>query len=146
MPGVLAAASVVPGTVLPYSLCTAYEEDGAFPLLVQSGYHDVTTERSLVTDGVNLPSRMRTWKLAKRLSAAQLTALLNFWEVTVQGGLHPFYFYDPFASGVSPVGSNYDATGSNIVGRYTVFFRGSWSHSIGLGRAAVPNLHLVQVE
>jgi len=43
------------------------------------------------------------------------------------------------------IGSNYDATGISTQGRYTVFFRGSWSQSLTLGRTNVPGLTLVEV-
>jgi hypothetical protein len=144
MPGQLATAVVSPATnVLPQGLCTSFVEIQQFPLLVQD-YHDSTIERSLVTDTVNPPRPLRTWRLAKRVTTAQLTALLTFWEVTVSGGLNPFYFYDPFAAGVTPIGSNYDATGVSTTGRVTVFFRGDWQHALGIGRGTIPNLELLE--
>ena len=61
-----------------------------------------------------------------------LATLYNFW-VAQNGGLTPFAFYNPFEPAAGqPVGSNYDATGSSIQGRYTVVFRGStWTSGYG---------------
>jgi len=143
MPNALAAASVIPGTVLPLSLSTSFVETFAFPIL-SAQYHDNTIERSLITDGINTPVPARTWKLAKRLTAAQLTTLRQFFENSptdvpagVQAGSYPFYFYE--------IDATYDPTGVSVIGRVTVFFRGNWAHSLGIGRGDVPNLELVQV-
>lgn len=111
-----------------------------------TSYHDGTVERSLVQDGVNAPRPARVWVLGKRLTTAQLSALLTFWEVTVGGGLRPLYFYDPYGvlSGHA-IGSNYDATGVSTQGRVTAFMRGNWAQRTGLGRHDVPNLQIVEV-
>jgi hypothetical protein len=145
MPLNIANASVAAGAVLPQSLSTSFVETYAYPMLTMF-YNDGTFERSLITDGVNPIVALRTWLLAKRLTTAQLNSLLNFWEVTVQGGLQPFYFYDPFD--VPPgarIGSNYDSTGVNAQGRVTVFFRGDWGHRTELGRHVVPSLTMIEV-
>ena len=126
MPGNIAAAA--PTGVLPLSLSLAFTESRVFPLLTQS-YHDGTIERSLIVDGVNAPASFRTWKLATRLTAAQADTLLAFWE-SHDGGLTPFYYYNPFEA-AGAVGSNYDATGVSTTGRHTVVFRGNWSQSSG---------------
>jgi hypothetical protein len=130
--------------VLPQSLSTSFAESHVYPLLSIS-YNDGTFERSLIVDGANAPRRLRTWTLAKRLTTVQLSALLNFFENIAQGGLNPFFFYDPLdvLSG-QHVGSNYDATGDSTQGRVVVFFRGSWSQKTELGRHVVPNLTLVE--
>jgi hypothetical protein len=145
MPYNLLPASVAAGAVLPQSLNTSFVETHIYPLLSIS-YNDGTFERSLIVDGVNPARALRTWVLAKRLTTAQLTALRNFWENTTEGGLHPFYFYDPFGV-VLPahIGSNFDATGSNQQGRATCFFRGDWAQRTELGRHVAPNLMLVEV-
>jgi hypothetical protein len=145
MPYNLTAASVVPGTVLPKSLNTSFAESRAYPLLTTM-YNDGTFERSIIQDGVNPPRALRMWVLTKRLTTAQLTTLLNFWETQAQGGLNPFYYYDPLD--VNPgqhVGSNYDPAGNNTQGRVIVFFRGDWSQRTELGRHTGPTLTLVEV-
>lgn len=143
MPGSLQQAA--PTSVLPASLSTSFVLASSFPLLY-TFYQDGTLERSLVVDGVNPARPARIWKLAKRITAAQLATLLSFWETAVLGGYHPFYFYDPFIpSPGSAIGSNYDATGASTQGRVTVHFLGSWSHVVGLGRCEVPDLTLVEV-
>jgi hypothetical protein len=143
MPGILAFANVFPtSTVLPQSLSTSFVEQSTFPIL-STDYHDGTRERSIITDGASIPRPIRTWQLSKRLTPAQISTLLNFWEVTVFGGHKPFYFYDPFA--VLPVGSSYDPTGNNSTGRVTVVFSGSWSQSVTIARTDIPSLTLLEV-
>jgi hypothetical protein len=143
MPSNLIPAAIAPGTVLPQALCQSFVNSRIYPLLTVA-YNDGTYERSLVQDGVNAPRALRTWVLAERLDTAQLTALWDFWTQQ-QGGLNPFYFYDPF--GVLPghaPGSNYDPSGDNTQGRVVVFFRGGWSQQSALGRHTVPSLVLVE--
>jgi hypothetical protein len=145
MPYNLQPAAVAAGTVFPKSLSTSFVDARAYPLL-STAYNDGTVERSLIQDGVNPPRAPRTWVLGQRLTTAQLTTLLNFWENQTQGGLNPFYFYDPFDI-VPPaqIGSNYDPTGDNTQGRAICFFRGDWAQQTGLSRHTVPNLTLVEV-
>ena len=138
-------ASVAPNTVFPKLLCTSFVVTRIYPLLINQ-YNDGTVQRSMVADGVNAPRVMRTWVLAQRLTTAQLVTLTNFWELTVFGGLYPFYFYD--LTDVLPGqqhGSNWDATGGNPQGRATVFFRGDWGSKTTLGRSDVPSLTLIEV-
>ena len=145
MPYNLSPAAVVPGTVLPKSLSTSFVETRIYPMLSIT-YNDGSFERSLIQDGVNPPRALRTWTLAKRLTTAQLSSLLDFWENKARGGLNPFYFYDPHD--VLPghhVGSNYDATGNSTQGRVICFFRGDWSQRTDLGRHMGPSLNLVEV-
>jgi hypothetical protein len=150
MPGLLLPASVTASAVLPLSLCAAFTEVRAYPLLGQR-YHDTTFERAVITDAidssgpVNAPRSLRSWSLSKRLDTADLSLLQSFWEsTTVSGGLSPFYFYDPYAG--SPIGSNWDPLGLSVLGRVTVVFTGSaWSHSLGIGRHVVPTLGLREV-
>jgi len=131
--------------VLPQSLCTSFAESLSYPLLVMM-YNDGTLERSVIQDGVNAPRALRTWTMAKRLNSGQLATLYNFFDVTVQGGLRPFYFYNPFD--VLPnhhMGSNYDSSGASTQGRVTCIFRGDWSQRTELGRHVMPGLMLVEV-
>lgn len=129
MPGNIAAAA--PSGVFPQTLSTLFTETFALPMLMQP-YHDTTLERSIIQDGVNEPVTLRTWKLSKRLKASDFTALKNFYEGQ-DGGLTPFYFYDPFAA--DPPGANYDPTGAESVGRLACVFRGNWSESINIARS-----------
>jgi hypothetical protein len=145
MPYNLSPASVTPGTVLPQSLNTSFVETNIYPLLSTS-YNDGTFERSLIQDGVNPPRSLRAWILSKRLTTAQLSTLLSFWENQTRGGLHPFYFYNPFD--VLPgqhIGSNFDPTGDNQQGRVICFFRGDWAQRTELGRHVIPGLTLIEV-
>lgn len=141
----LAQATVPAGRVFPKSLSTSFTMTRLYPVLSVQ-YNDGTFERSLITDTVNPARALRTWVIAKRLTHAQLTTLLNFWELTALGGQNPFYYYDP--TDVLPGhhhGSNWDATGGNPQGRAIVFFRGDWAHTVGLGRCVVPGITLVEV-
>jgi hypothetical protein len=102
------------------------------------GYHDGTTERSLLSDGVNVPASVRKWKLSRKLTPANLVILRDFFEQQ-GGGLIPFYFYNPFE--IEPpalIGSNYDPTGDNTIGRHVCVFRGDWSETVGIARTAIP--------
>lgn len=157
MPGALAVAA--PSGVLPQNLCLAFSENRLYPMLAVT-YHDGTTERALISDAeveqvqvgwdntTNPPTRIfqavpsgdpptsvRTWKLSRRLNAAGLATLKAFFEQQ-QGGLIPFYFYNPFEPNPGmPAGSNYDPTGTGIQGRHTCVFRGAWTETVGLGRS-----------
>jgi hypothetical protein len=120
--------AAVPTGVLPQTLSTAFSESREFPMLSKV-YHDGTTERSLITDGVNNPRSIRTWKLTKRLTTVDLEALKSFYDAH-QGGVIPFYFYDPFTEGEA-IGSTYDATGDSETGRYTVkFINPTWQQEM----------------
>jgi phage-related protein len=132
MPGNLSAAA--PSGVLPQSLSTAFTEMRVFPMLA-AVYHDGTTERSLIVDGVNAPASIRTWKLSKRLTAAAIATLRSFFEAH-SGGLIPFYFYNPLENSPgTAVGSNYDATGVSTQGRHICVFRNTeWAETVGVAR------------
>jgi hypothetical protein len=127
--------------VLPQSLCASFVETYDYALL-GTIYNDGTFERSLIVDGVNPPRALRTFAQSKRLTNAQLNTLWTFWSATAQGGLYAFYFYNPFDA--DPVGSNYDPTGTETIGRVPVFFRGDWSQRSALSRYRVENLLLVE--
>ncbi|HSY15296.1 MAG TPA: hypothetical protein VK816_04850 [Jatrophihabitantaceae bacterium] len=142
MPGNLAAA--VATAVMPQNLCTLFSESRIFPLLSNT-YHDGTPELGLITDGVNEPGSIRTWKLAQKLSGPVAIQLREFFEGQL-GGLAPFYWYNPFEAGAGePIGSNYDPTGAATEGRHTVVFLGNWSETIGLPRTDVP-LGLAEID
>ena len=137
MPGNLQPAA--PNGVMPLSLCTAFTELREYAQ-IQNQYHDGTIHRSQLAQ-----TSRRTFRLSKRLSATQLLALYNFW-ISQNGGLTPFAFYNPFdvAAG-QQIGSNYDPTGNNTVGRVTVVFRGTWAQATDVARSNVHGLDLAEV-
>ena len=141
MPYNLVPVKIANGAVLPQMLCASFTETYEYPILA-TDYNDGTHESSLIVDGANAPRYARTFAMSNRLTSAQLAALSNFWTATTQGGLYPFYFYNPFD--VDPIGSNYDPTGTNVNGRVPVFFRGDWSQRSALGRHTGPNLLLIE--
>jgi hypothetical protein len=136
MPGNVSAA--VATAVMPQTLFTAFTESRSFEML-SAQYHDGTIERSLIEDGINPPESIRSWKLTKSLPAPDFNALLAFYEQQ-NGGLIPFYFYNPFeALPGTPFGSNFDPTGNAIEGRHAGVFRGdSWSQTTGISRTDTP--------
>lgn len=100
--------------------------------MLSNSYHDGTPEVSLITDTVNVARSIRTWTLNKRLPTADLEALKSFYDAH-NGGVIPFYFYDPFTEG-EVIGSTYDETGDSETGRFIVKFLGTdWSQSITIG-------------
>ena len=127
MPGTLSYAS--PSGVFPQMLCTAFASIDSWPV-VGSEYPDGNYQSRV--DGVN--PRMG-WSQTHRLKFAQWTTLAAFW-VTKRGGLKPFYFY--------PNPTQYDPTGNNTTGRYTVRFDGPLSGTYDLPRW-VAGLKLIEV-
>ena len=137
MPGNLQAA--IPNGVMPFTLCTAFEEARAYEQL-QNQYHDGTIQRSQLAQ-----TSRRTFRLNKRLNASALSSLYSFW-VSQNAGLTPFLFYNPFdVLAGQQIGSNYDPTGNNTLGRVTVVFRGNWSQGTDVCRTNVSGLELVEV-
>jgi len=132
MPG--SVQNATPTTVLPHGLCRAFVHSREYPLL-DNEYRNGESQRSVQA----VTSRKR-WRLAKRLTPAQLTELRSFFEAR-SAGLQPFFFYDGLES--SPRW-NYDPTGFDPNGRFTVCFVGGWNQSVGLGRADV-EIELVEV-
>lgn len=144
MPGNLAIAA--PAGVLPNSLHTAFTETRVYPVL-SVAYHDGTIERSMILDRVpNTPRPLRTWQLSKRLTEAQLSELQTFWEVTTDGGMRSFYFYDPYDTAFGlRFASNYDPTGASTQGRVVVRFQGGWRHVLTVGRRSdIPGISLME--
>jgi phage-related protein len=132
MPG--SVQNATPATVLPQSLCRAFVHTREYPV-IGNEYRNGESQRSVESS----TSRKR-WRLAKRLTAAQLRALRAFYEAR-NGLAEPFYFYDPYET--SPKFS-YDPTGQAVAGRYTVRFNCEWSQSASPGRAEVV-IELVEV-
>ncbi len=125
MPG--SVSNAAPVGVLPASLCTAFTEKREWASRLNE-YHDGSRQSASP-----VATSRKSWALKKRLSPSAIAALWNFWAANSHSA---FYFYNPFepASGQA-VGSNYDATGVSLTGRYTVRFNGDWSQTTGLGRA-----------
>ena len=132
MPGSIQNAA--PATVLPHSLCRAFVHEREYPIL-DNEYRNGESQRSAQASN----SRKR-WRLAKRLTPAQLAALRDFYDAR-KGPAEPFYFYDPYETNpkFSP-----DPTGQAAAGRYAVRFAGEWSQSVSLGRADV-SIELIEV-
>jgi hypothetical protein len=125
-----------PALVMPQTLCTAFSEARAYEQL-RNLYHDGTPQA-----GQFAQTSRRTFKLTRRLSAAQTATLRTFYE-NVGGGWKPFWFYSPYEA--SPVGSNYDVTGANGTGRAVVAFRSNWTQTTGLARTDIAELEMVEL-
>ncbi|MCZ2079930.1 MAG: hypothetical protein LC130_33595 [Bryobacterales bacterium] len=132
MPG--SVQNAAPLTVLPVSLSRAFVHEREYPVL-DNEYRNGESQRSVLATN----SRKR-WRLAKRLTPAQLAALRDFY-VARKGATEPFYFYDPYET--SPKFSH-DPTGQAVAGRYTVRFSGEWEQSVGPGRADV-NIEFIEL-
>lgn len=131
MPGNVSNAA--PTTVLPLSLCTKFVPSREIAM-DENSYADGESQRALL-----VATSRKSWKLSKRLAPTALATLRAFY-VARNGPQQPFYFYDPNDSGFS-----YDPTGAATVGRYTVRFDGPWAQVIGLGRADVSDIALVEL-
>lgn len=125
MPGNLQAAA--PASVLPYGLCSAFEEQRTYEVSV-SEYATGESQRE-----ARATSPRRTWRQARKLKPAQLTELITFYRAR-KGGTEPFWFYDLRVS--TPYG-NYDATGASSNGRFAARFEGPFGFTLQLGRAEV---------
>ena len=107
MPGNVSNAS--PTTALPAGLAAAFSRVEEYPV-VRNEYPSGDSQRSLLGD----TSRPR-WRLTRRLTAAAMSALRQFYEDR-QGPLEPFFFDDE--DGIQRV----------------VRFAGDWSQTLRLGR------------
>ena len=132
MPG--AVQNATPSTVLPQSLCRAFAHAREYPV-IENEYRNGESQRAAQAGN----SRKR-WRLAKRLTPAQLQALRDFYDAR-KGPTEPFYFYDPYETNPK---FSHDPTGVATAGRYTVRFEGEWSQSVGPGRSDV-QIELVEV-
>ena len=132
MPG--SVQNTMPATVLPQSLCRAFVHTREYPV-IDNEYRNGESQRSVEA----VTSRKR-WRLAKRLTPAQLTALRAFYEAR-SGPIEPFYFYDPYETNPK---FSYDPAGQAVQGRYTVRFNCEWSQSVSPGRAVV-EIELLEV-
>ena len=125
MPGNVQNAA--PATVLPLSLCKSFVHERAYPL-IENEYKNGESQRS-----VQATNSRKRWRLSKRLPAALLQALRNFYDAR-NGTTEPFYFYDPYDTNPK---FSYDPTGQVTTGRYTVRFNSDWQQSSGPGRSDV---------
>jgi len=132
MPG--SVQNAAPLTVLPASLSRAFVHEREYPV-VGNEYRNGESQRS-----VQATNSRKRWRLAKRLTPAQLAALRDFFDVR-KGPTEPFYFYDPYET--SPKFAH-DPSGQAVAGRYTVRFAGEWSQSVSLGRADL-NIELIEL-
>jgi hypothetical protein len=141
MPNNLKQAS--PVGVFPNSLSTAFTDSRVFPTL-QAVQNDGSFVTSLITDTVNVPTSIKSWKLTKRLpkdasllpspyntiqAGQDMVTLRNFFN-SHMGNAIPFYFYDFLDP---DPGYFYDPTGNSEIGRYTVRFdTGVWTETIAI--------------
>jgi hypothetical protein len=132
MPG--SVQNAAPLTVLPASLSRAFVHEREYPVL-DNEYRNGESQRS-----VQATNSRKRWRMAKRLTPAQLTALRAFYDAR-KGPAEPFYFYDPYET--SPKFSH-DPSGQAVAGRCTVRFAGEWSQSVCLARADV-NIDLIEL-
>ncbi len=132
MPG--SVQNAAPLTVLPASLSRAFVHEREYPVL-DNEYRNGESQRS-----VQAANSRKRWRLTKRLTPVQLSALRDFYDAR-KGPAEPFYFYDPYET--SPKFSH-DPTGQAVAGRYTVRFAGGWNQSMLLGRAGV-NVELIEL-
>lgn len=130
MPGYLGQPA--PVGVFPFSLSTKFTASRTYEARV-SEYHDGTTDRGLMVD-----SSRKSWRMSKRLSAADAQTLRAWWDAHQADA---FYFYD-FRETV-PLFS-YDETGVATAGRYIVRFNSDWSQSIDMVRSNV-DVELVEI-
>jgi len=132
MPG--SVQNAAPLTVLPASLSRAFVHQREYPVL-ENEYRNGESQRS-----AQASNSRKLWRLAKRLTPAQLGALRDFYDAR-KGATEPFYFYDPYETNPKFM---HDPTGQAVAGRYTVRFNGELSQSVSLGRADV-NVELIEL-
>ena len=117
MPG--SVSNAAPGTVLPPALASAFTRVEEYPVL-RNEYPSGDSARAALSES----SRVR-WRLARRLTAAAMTALRQFYEDR-QGPLEAFFFDDE--DGL----------------RRVVRFAGDWNQTLRLGRGEV-SFELIEI-
>src|SRR5690348_2951306 len=125
-----------PTLVMPHNLCVSFVESREYTQL-RNDYHDGTPQAAQLSQ-----TSRRTFKQARKLTSSQLATLSTFYR-NLDGPLAPFLFYNPQEG--SPVGTNYDPTGVNPVGRYVCVFRNSWNQVTNMQRSETPDLELVEL-
>jgi hypothetical protein len=125
--------SPAPVLVMPWKLCARFESSGEFVTLRNEYPSGDSNRRALTT------SERRRWRVARRLTAADWTAFLAFYQ-QVKGG-QAFYFYDPWETVPR---FHYDPTGTAQNGRYRVRFASALTMAAGLPRVEA-ELELIEV-
>ena len=132
MPG--SVQNAAPLTVLPASLSCAFVHEREYPV-IDNEYRNGESQRS-----VQATNSRKRWRLAKRLTPAQLSAIRDFFEAR-KAATEPFYFYDPYETNPK---FSHDPTGQAVTGRYTVRFAGAWQQSTSLARTDL-SLELIEL-
>jgi hypothetical protein len=132
MPG--SVQNAAPLTVLPANLSRAFVHQREYPVL-DNEYRNGESQRS-----VQATNSRKRWRLAKRLTPAQLAALHDFYDAR-KGPAEPFYFYDPYETNPK---FSHDPAGQAVAGRYTVRFASPWEQSTSLARADL-TLELIEL-
>jgi phage-related protein len=122
MPG--SVQNAAPLTVLPASLSRAFVHQREYPVL-DNEYRNGESQRS-----VQATNSRKRWRLAKRLTPAQLAVFRDFYDAR-KGPTEPFYFYDPYEANPK---FSCNSTSQAVAGRYTVRFAGAWEQSTFLTR------------
>jgi hypothetical protein len=117
IPGIVQQAAA--STVLPYSLASLFIEVREWPTREDGPYADGSRNSASQAE-----ESRREWRLARKLTAAQYTALTAFYDAR-RGPLESFCFY--------PVQADHDPTGVSGTGRWLVCFSGplSITHQVG---------------
>jgi hypothetical protein len=123
MPGSVETAT--PTTVLPFSLCRSFIHSREYPGQVNE-YRNGESQRGRLAE-----TSTKRWRLVKRLTAAELEALRDFYNAR-NGPQEAFWFYDLWET--APPFS-YDPTGTAVEGRYAVRFEGAWQQTVELASA-----------
>jgi hypothetical protein len=121
LPGNLNPAN--PIDMLPIGLAGAFTEQVSYESF-DNRYPDGSSDRAVL-----VINPRRFFKLTRKLTAAQYTALFTFYKAHLVAA---FFFYNGCET-VPPFTS--DPTGASTTGRYTVVFDGSWSDAVTLGRS-----------
>ena len=132
MPGNVVVAS--PSLVMPKLLTNVWQQQLEYAANVNEFRNGESIRDVLVDD------TRRSWKLGFPLTPDQWAALLAFYRQV--GQADPFFFYDPWESTVF---GNFDESGSDEDGRFTVCFRSTWKQSKPLTRTVVSDLALIEV-
>jgi hypothetical protein len=121
MPG--SVSNALAATTLPFSLSTSFERSHTVELDINT-YANGESQRTALAS-----TSRKVWRLSKRLNAAKLTELREFY-LARGGSLEAFVYYDPFET--SP---KFSQSPSGTPGRYVVRFgEGDWNQSMGMAR------------
>lgn len=133
MPGAVVAATA--SVVMPLSLSSLFEEQRTVEIF-ENEYAGGESQRRQ-----RAATSRKSWRLAKRCSAAEMATLEAF-IVARQGGLGAFYFYN--GPETVPIWA-WDPTGVSTVGRYVVRFANArFLKALNIARATM-DLELVEV-